>query len=83
MRTDEDGREILSYYIQPGESCIMSLLGGIDHETSKVSAVAEKMPRFYLSLCGESRIMDKGFFPSGRILSFVYTINALKNCSPW
>lgn len=42
MRTDEDGREILLYYIQPGESCIMSFLGGFHHETSKVSAVVEE-----------------------------------------
>jgi len=42
MRTDEDGREILLYYIKVGESCIMSFLGGIHHETSKVKAVAEE-----------------------------------------
>ena len=29
MRTDEEGREILLYYIRPGESCIMSFLGGV------------------------------------------------------
>jgi CRP/FNR family transcriptional regulator, anaerobic regulatory protein len=27
MRTDEEGREILLYYIHAGESCIMSFLG--------------------------------------------------------
>ena len=42
IRTDEEGREILLYYIQPGESCIMSFLGGIHHETSKVNAVVEE-----------------------------------------
>ncbi len=42
MRSDEDGREILLYYIKAGESCIMSFLGGIHHDTSKVSAVAEE-----------------------------------------
>lgn len=42
MRTDEEGREILLYYIRPGESCIMSFLGGIHHETSKVNAVVEE-----------------------------------------
>lgn len=42
MRTEEDGREILLYYINAGESCIMSFLGGIHHETSKVKAVAEE-----------------------------------------
>lgn len=42
MRTDENGHDMLLYYIQPGESCIMSFLGGIHHETSKVSAVVEE-----------------------------------------
>ncbi|CAN5872796.1 Crp/Fnr family transcriptional regulator [soil metagenome] len=42
MRTDEDGREILLYYIKAGESCIMSFLGGIHHDTSKVKAIAEE-----------------------------------------
>jgi CRP/FNR family transcriptional regulator, anaerobic regulatory protein len=42
MRTDPDGREILLYYITAGESCIMSFLGGIHHETSKVKAIAEE-----------------------------------------
>jgi len=42
MRTDENGREMLLYYIHPGESCIMSFLGGIHHETSKVSAIVEE-----------------------------------------
>ncbi len=42
MRTDEDGKEILLYYIKAGESCIMSFLGGMHHETSKIRAVAEE-----------------------------------------
>ncbi len=42
MRTEEDGREILLYYIKAGESCIMSFLGGMHHDTSKVRAVAEE-----------------------------------------
>lgn len=42
MRTEEDGREILLYYITAGESCIMSFLGGMHHDTSKVSAIAEE-----------------------------------------
>jgi CRP/FNR family transcriptional regulator, anaerobic regulatory protein len=42
MRTDDDGREILLYYIKAGESCIMSFLGGIHNDTSKVKAVAEE-----------------------------------------
>lgn len=42
MRSDEDSREILLYYIKAGESCIMSFLGGMHHDTSKVKAIAEE-----------------------------------------
>lgn len=42
MRTEEDGREILLYYITAGESCIMSFLGGLHQDTSKVKAIAEE-----------------------------------------
>jgi CRP/FNR family transcriptional regulator len=42
IRTDEDGKEILLYYIKPGESCIMSFLGGMHNEKSKIKAVAEE-----------------------------------------
>lgn len=42
MRADDEGREILLYYIKPGESCIMSFLGGMHQDTSKVKAVAEE-----------------------------------------
>ncbi len=42
MRQDEEGREILLYYIKPGESCIMSFLAGIHDDTSKISAIVEE-----------------------------------------
>lgn len=48
IQTDEDGREILLYYINPGESCIMSFLGGIHHDTSKVKVVAEEKAEILL-----------------------------------
>ncbi|MBS1614948.1 MAG: Crp/Fnr family transcriptional regulator [Bacteroidetes bacterium] len=41
-RTEEDGRELLLYYIQAGESCIMSFLGGLHQDTSKVCALVEE-----------------------------------------
>lgn len=41
-RTEEDGKEILLYYIKAGESCIMSFLGGLHNETSKVKAEVEE-----------------------------------------
>ncbi len=42
LRTEEDGKEILLYYIKTGESCIMSFLGGMHNETSKVKAEVEE-----------------------------------------
>ena len=42
MRMDEEGREILLYYIKAGESCIMSFLGGLHNDTSKIKAIAEE-----------------------------------------
>lgn len=42
FRMEDDGREILLYYIKTGESCIMSFLGGMHNETSKVKAEVEE-----------------------------------------
>ena len=42
IRTEEDGREILLYYIKAGESCIMSFLGGMHNERSILKAEIEE-----------------------------------------
>ena len=42
IRTEEDGREILLYYLTPGESCIVSILAGRKNETSKIKAIVEE-----------------------------------------
>lgn len=42
IRMEDDGREILLYYIKAGESCIMSFLGGMHNETSKLKAEVEE-----------------------------------------
>ncbi|MBE4949538.1 Crp/Fnr family transcriptional regulator [Chryseobacterium culicis] len=42
IRSEEDGREILLYYIKSGESCIMSFLGGMHNEKSIVKAEIEE-----------------------------------------
>lgn len=42
FKMDEEGREILLYYIKAGESCIMSFLGGLHEETSMVKAEVEE-----------------------------------------
>jgi CRP/FNR family transcriptional regulator len=36
---DDDGNEILLYYLRPGESCVMSILGAMNGSTSKVRAI--------------------------------------------
>ncbi|MCX7877677.1 MAG: Crp/Fnr family transcriptional regulator [Ignavibacteria bacterium] len=41
-RTDEEGRELLLYYIRPGETCIMSLTDGLHNDRSKIKAAAEE-----------------------------------------
>ena len=41
MQTDDDYRELFLYHIKPGETCIMSFLGGMHQEKSKIKAVAE------------------------------------------
>jgi CRP/FNR family transcriptional regulator len=48
MQTDENGNELLLYFIETGESCIMSFLGGIHHEKSKVQAIAEEKTEILL-----------------------------------
>ncbi len=42
FKLDEEGREILLYYIKPGESCVMSFLGATCNGTSKIKAVVEE-----------------------------------------
>lgn len=40
-RTDEEGREILMYYINPDESCAMTFTCCMEHFPSEIKAVAE------------------------------------------
>lgn len=40
-RTDEEGREILMYYINPNESCAMTFTCCMEHFPSEIKAVAE------------------------------------------
>lgn len=58
IRTEEDGREILLYYIKAGESCIMSFLGGMHNEKSIVKAEVEE----------ESEIL---FLPMDKVTLFI------------
>ena len=42
FKLDDEGREMLLYYIKPGESCVMSFLGATCNGTSKIKAVVEE-----------------------------------------
>lgn len=42
---DDDFREMLLYYLEPGDMCIMSFLGGLYNESSKIKAVASEKSR--------------------------------------
>jgi CRP/FNR family transcriptional regulator len=42
IRQDDDGRELLLYYIVPGQSCIMAIYSALNPSQSKVKAVADE-----------------------------------------
>jgi CRP/FNR family transcriptional regulator len=42
VRVDEAGHEVLLYYIQPGESCALTLSSALKQEKSRVKAVAQQ-----------------------------------------
>lgn len=42
FKEDEDGHEVLLYYIKPGESCVMSVTTMVRNETSQVKAIIEE-----------------------------------------
>jgi len=54
MKTDDDGQEMLLYYIKPGESCIMSFLAGLHNDTSKIKAIVEEDAEILLIPVGKA-----------------------------
>ncbi|WP_299676703.1 Crp/Fnr family transcriptional regulator [uncultured Dokdonia sp.] len=42
FKEDENGHEVLLYYIKPGESCVMSVTTMVRNETSQVKAIIEE-----------------------------------------
>jgi CRP/FNR family transcriptional regulator len=46
--TRNEDRELLLYYIEPSESCVMSFLAGIKNKPSKIFAVTEKPTKMIL-----------------------------------
>ncbi|SEF56802.1 CRP/FNR family transcriptional regulator, anaerobic regulatory protein [Halpernia humi] len=61
IRTEEDGREILLYYITPGESCIVSILSGMKNETSKIKAIVEEDAEIMLIPADKAKIWVKNY----------------------
>lgn len=41
MRNDESGKEILLYYIEPGESCALSIAAGLNNKKSLAYAITD------------------------------------------
>ncbi len=41
LRDDPSGKEILLYYIQPGESCVLSILAGTKAQRSQIRAIVQ------------------------------------------
>ncbi|MCU0327550.1 MAG: Crp/Fnr family transcriptional regulator [Chitinophagales bacterium] len=42
FRIDEHGKEILLYYLQPGESCVLCFITCLKKEKSRIKAIAEQ-----------------------------------------
>ena len=61
LRKDDAGRQILLYYINAGESCIMSFLGVIQQDTSKVEAIAEEDTEILFIPIGKVNLLIKEF----------------------
>lgn len=59
--TRHEDRELLLYYIQPHESCIMSFSAGLRNEPSKVFAVTEEDSRLLLLPVNEVNGWSKNF----------------------
>lgn len=42
LQADEEGNNILLYYIQPGDTCVVSMLQGISHQPCSITAQVEE-----------------------------------------
>lgn len=61
IKTDDENREIFLYYIKPGESCIMSLLAGINNDTSKIKAIVEEDAKLLLIPVDKAKVWIKEY----------------------
>ncbi len=62
--TRNEDRELLLYYIEPQESCVMSFLAGIKNQPSKIFAITEKPTKVIL-------------LPSRKVESWIHQFPAL------
>ncbi len=60
-RSDVEGKDLLMYYVEPGESCVMSMLGGLYNEKSHIKATAEENSELLLIPIAESEKWIKEF----------------------
>lgn len=70
-KTDPNGREIVFYHVEPGESCILSITSCLNEKGSQAEAIVDKKSK--ILLVGASHIpewMER--FPSWR--RFVYSL---------
>lgn len=61
MQIDEEGRELFLYYIQPGETCILSFLGGIQQQQNSIKALAETPCEVLLIPIDQATVLVKEF----------------------
>lgn len=72
-KTDENGREIVFYHIEPGESCILSITSCLNKKASLAEAVIEKKSRIVVLEADDIRLwMDQ--YPTWRkfVISLYY-----------
>ena len=72
IQTDDDYREILLYYIHPGETCVMSFFEGIHSEKSKIKAVAEEESEVLLIPIRKAAQLVKEFPEWIEYIFFIY-----------
>lgn len=60
-QTDDDYREMLLYYLREGDTCIMSVMGALYNETSRLRAVANEESEVLLLPVERAGILMKNY----------------------
>lgn len=74
---DDHNKELLLYYIQPGETCIMTFAAGLRNEPSKVSALTEEDSGIILLPVDKVNIWVKKYPPLNMLLFNQYNLRYL------